>query len=116
MAVLYANNARSTLAASITASQTALTVAPGDGGLFPYPAGGDVFYATLANQTESATEIVRVNARSADTFTVVRGQDGTSAQAWAAGDKVELRLTRALLDAYAQDRASEALAMALALG
>jgi len=110
MAVLYTNNARSTLAASITASQTSLTVASGDGGLFPHPANGDVFYATLANQSESAQEIVRVNARSVDTFTVVRGQDGTSAQAWAAGDKVELRLTRAMLDDFKNDtRASEAI-------
>lgn len=97
MAVLYTNNASSTLAAGINNSATSLSVAAGAGALFPSPSGGDVFYATLADSVGNI-EIVRVTARSTDALTVVRGQDGTSARAWSAGDAVELRVTRAMLD------------------
>jgi hypothetical protein len=97
MAVLYANNATTTLAASITNSATSLSVAAGKGALFPAIGGSDYFYVTLTN-TAGAIEIVKVTARSVDTFTVTRGQDGTTGLAWAAGDKVDLRITKAVLD------------------
>ena len=103
MAVLYTNNARATLAAALNSSATTLAVSAGQGALFPSPTGSDVFFVTLTNASESVFEIVRVTARATDTFTVVRGQDGTSAAAWAAGDKVELRLNRALLDQLKTD-------------
>lgn len=96
MAVLYTNNASTTLASGITNSATSLTVATGTGALFPSLSGGDVFYATLASG--STYEIVKVTARSTDTFTIVRAQDGTSAAVWSTGDLVELRITKALLD------------------
>lgn len=97
MPVLYTNNAASTLATGITNVATSLSVAAGAGALFPSPSGGDVFYATLADSAGNI-EIVRVTARSTDTLTIVRAQDGTAARAWLAGDAVELRVTRAMLD------------------
>lgn len=97
MAVLYTNNAASTLSASITNSQTSLSVASGQGALFPSLSGGNYFYATLVDGSANI-EIVKVTSRSTDTFTVVRGQDGTTGRAYSAGDKVELRIVRALLD------------------
>lgn len=97
MPVLYTNNAASTLAAGISSVATSLSVAASAGALFPSPSGGDVFYATLSD-TAGNIEIVRVTARSTDTLTIVRAQDGTSARAWLAGDAVELRVTRAMLD------------------
>lgn len=97
MAVLYSNNASTTLSASITSAATTLVVASGKGALFPAISGSDYFYITLVN-TAGVIEIMKVTARSTDTFTVVRGQDGTSAAAWAAGDRVELRFNKALLD------------------
>lgn len=111
MAVLYTNNAGSTLASGISNSATSLTVATGDGSKFPSLSGGDVFYATLAKQDDSVLEVVKVTARSANTFTVARAQDGTTAAAWSAGDLVELRITRALLDGkQAQDDDLDAIA------
>lgn len=97
MAVLYTNNASTTLSAGINSAVTSLSVASGAGALFPNPTAGDVFYATLANSAGNI-EIVLVTARSADTFTIVRGIDGTTARAWLAGDSVEIRVTRAMLD------------------
>jgi hypothetical protein len=90
---LFTNNAATTLASGVLIGATSLTVATGDGAEFPTLAGAQYFYCTLANNA-GAVEIIKVTARSTDTFTIVRGQDGTSAAAWSAGDKVELRLTR----------------------
>ena len=97
MAMKFTNNATTTLASNITSSATSLTVSASSGSLFPTLSGSDYFYCTLAN-TSGAIEIVKVTARSTDTFTITRGQDGTSGQAWNSGDKVELRLVAASLN------------------
>lgn len=101
MSILFTNNAATTLASGITNVATSLTVASGQGALFPALSGGNIFYATLANSS-GGVEIVQVTARTTDTFTIVRGQDGTSALAWNSGDKVELRVTAADLTAMPQ--------------
>jgi len=94
MAVQYANNATTSLASNITSTQATMTVSTGTGALFPQlTTAGDVFYATLDAHT-GHTEIVQVTAVASDTFTIVRGQDGTTASAWTSGTKVDLRLTR----------------------
>ena len=86
---LYANNAESTLAGAITNVALTLNVSPGSGVLFPNPnnALGQFFRLSL---TDAATalqhEIVYVTAKTTDTFTILRGQEGTTAQAWSAGD------------------------------
>lgn len=102
MSVLYTNNATTTLSASITNSTTSLSVASGTGSLFPAITGSDFFFVTISNSA-GTNEIVKVTARSVDTFTIVRAQDGTSAAAWSAGDKVELRITKAMLDQFKTD-------------
>lgn len=96
MAVLVKNNAYSTLAAGINDSATSITLAAGTGARFPAAGGSDYFYATLIN-TSNQLEVVKVTARSTDTLTVVRGQDGTTARAYSASDRIELRVTAALL-------------------
>lgn len=92
MAQLFTNNATSTLAADITNSATSLTVASGHGARFPSPTGDDYFLVTL-EKTDGTREIVKVTARSTDTFTIVRAQEGTTGTAFTAGDVVELRVT-----------------------
>lgn len=97
MAMKFTNNATSTLASGINDSVTSLSVASGQGALFPTLGGSDYFYCTLAN-TAGTVEIVKVTARSTDTFTIVRGQDNTTAATWLSGDRVELRLVAASLN------------------
>jgi len=97
MAMKFTNNATSTLASGINNSVTSLSVASGQGALFPTLGGSDYFYCTIAN-TAGTVEIVKVTARSTDTFTIVRGQDGTTAATWLSGDRVELRLVAASLN------------------
>jgi hypothetical protein len=63
--------------------------------LFPILTTGQIFYGTLASSSSTTTEIVQVTATSTDTFTVVRGQGGTTAAAFVSGDKFELRITAA---------------------
>jgi len=93
---LFANNAESTLAASINASVTTMVLGTGDGAKFPNPTGGDFFLVTVLQKvgaTEANWEIVKCTARSGDTLTIQRGQDSTTAQVHAFGDVVSLRAT-----------------------
>jgi len=96
MAQLFANNASATLASNITSVATTLTVSAGAGALFPSPTGGNYFLITMvgvASGVETSWEIIKVTARSTDTLTIVRAQESTTAYAWTAGTKIELRLT-----------------------
>ena len=79
MATLFTNNASAPIASTITSSATSITVASGQGAEFPVLAGSDNFTATLVD-TSNNIEIVQVTARSGDTMTVVRGQEGTTAR------------------------------------
>lgn len=88
LTLLAANNAQTVLAAGISASATSMTVNSGTGVLFPAPSAGVSFFKlTLIDAaTGQLTEIVHVTARSGDTMTIDRGQEGTTARAWSAND------------------------------
>jgi microcystin-dependent protein len=97
MAVKLANNAVSRLAGNISNSATTINLVPGEGARFPTLAAGDWFPLTLV-KTNGDLEIVRATARSSDTITIVRAQENTTAQAFSAGDRVEIRLTSGTLE------------------
>jgi len=97
MGVKVTNNAFGTLSAAITSASTTITLDSGQGARFPTLGAGDYFYATLVD-TANNLEIVKVTARSTDSMTAVRGQDGTSASSFAIGDRFELRPTAALFE------------------
>lgn len=105
MTQLYTNNANTTLSVALTAAATSLVVQPGAGAKFPAPAAGDSFLLTLfkvAGGVESGYEIVKVTARASDTFTIVRAQEGTVAQAYGVGDQVSHRITAGTMAGLAQ--------------
>lgn len=102
MAVLFTNNATTNLAASITTGDTSLTVLTGTGSLFPNPTAPDYFLITLIGISGSPIEIVKCTARSTDTFTIVRGQEGTTPSSFTGGDQVQLRITAGVMQAAAQ--------------
>ncbi len=87
--VLFTNNATSVLSADISAVDTSFDVSVG--ARFPSPTGGDYFYLTIDDGSD--IEIVKVTARSGDTLTVVRAQQGTTARAFVAVTPVALRVT-----------------------
>jgi hypothetical protein len=90
----FTNVAKTLLAAPITPTSTTIQVSPGTGSLFPTLSAGQVFMATLLDAaTQTTREIVQVTARSGDVLTVVRGQEGTAAGAYAANDLIQLFMT-----------------------
>ena len=97
MSVLFSNNASTTLSAGAGDSATSITVA--DGSVFPTISGSDYVYLTLEVESDpDLKEIVKCTARSGNTLTIVRAQDGTSARTFSTADKCELRLTAAGLN------------------
>ncbi|HDM8446404.1 TPA: hypothetical protein P0O00_001713 [Yersinia enterocolitica] len=104
LTLLSANNASTVLSAGISASATTLTVNTGTGGLFPSPVSGTSFFKlTLIDAaTGTLTEIVHVTARTGDTMTIVRGQEGTVSRLWSANDIAANMMTAGTLDLFAQ--------------
>jgi hypothetical protein len=85
--ILFANNASSTLAGAITNTATTVNLAAGSGALFPNPGAGQFFVMTFVDAaTGLLNEIVWCTARTADTLTILRAQEGTTAKSWLAGD------------------------------
>lgn len=106
MGVKFKNNAASTLDTAISAVDVGLSVAYGDGPLFPAAGAGDYFYMTI-EATDGTYEVVKVTARSGDAMTIVRAQEDTTALAFTAGALCELRITnQGLLDKFAEDNLS----------
>ena len=102
---LYANNAYSQLAGNITGSQTTITVTSGTASRFPSPVSGTQFFrltVTGQNSPNVSIEIMYVTAVSGSTFTVIRGQEGTTAQAWSLGDLVGLEPTAGMMNQFVQ--------------
>lgn len=91
-----ANLAKTTIATTVLGiSDTSVTVATGDGTLFPSISDSRYYYyLTLVSADNSKKEIVKATARSGDTFTIVRAQGGTTAKAFAAGDSIALGWTK----------------------
>lgn len=105
--LLAANNAQSVLAAGISASATTMTLNTGTGALFPAPVSGTSFFKlTLIDAaTGQISEIVHVTARTGDTLTIVRAQEGTLARSWSVNDIAANMMTAGtlsyILDNYA---------------
>lgn len=92
MVAIFANNATGKLGGDITTSSTTLILQTGNGALFPSPTGGDYFPITVV-KADGTLEIMKCTARSVDTLTVTRSQEGTTAKAFTIGDRVSLRMT-----------------------
>jgi hypothetical protein len=101
MTQLFANNIVTEVATGINASATSLVL--DDASSMPSPTGGDYFLLTLfsknASGKEDTWEILKVTARSSNTVTIVRAQEGTSAATWAAETPCEMRATGATFGA-----------------
>lgn len=103
---LYANNAKTTLYSLIGSSDTTLTVA--DGSLFPTPGAGQYFLVTL--EYGGVIEIISVQSKTGNTFSgCQRAQEGTVANGFPSGARVECRVTSGTLASFARriDRVDE---------
>ncbi len=100
---LFANDAKSTLAAGIGPTDTTITLASGSGSLFPNPTTGQQFAVTLIDlSTGQVKEIVYCTARTGDVLTVARGQEGTPENAYIAGSFACMFITAGVAAAFAQ--------------
>lgn len=102
MAILFKNNAASTLTYKMTDAQEVMYVA--DASVFPVIAdgSGDVFKLTLVG--EDTLEIVEAfaayNPEGRQGFKIRRAQEDTTAQAWPVGTRVEMRITAEALNSF----------------
>lgn len=82
---IFANNVNTSLFAAITSTATSLTLLSATN--LPTLAAGQIMPLTLNDKaTRTVFEIVYVTAISGTNLTVIRGQEGTAAQNWNAGD------------------------------
>jgi hypothetical protein len=104
MPQIFVNNAISTLSSAIAAGATSILIQPGHGSRFPTIAAPDFCYCTLEDASGNI-EIIQVTAHAAgaQSLTVIRGVQGTTARAWASGDLFELRMTAAEMTAWEAD-------------
>ena len=107
---VFQNQATSQLASGIVSTALSITLNSGGGAKFPViSSSSQVFYATLYDAaTKLLREIVLVTAVTGDVLTVVRGQDGTTAQSWSAGDYIALWVTRAMVNNFVQQAQAQA--------
>jgi len=109
MAILFTNNALTTLAANISNSDTVVTVAASTGGNFPSVTGGGGDYFVITMEDASGNrEFIKVETRSTDTFgdgsyPCTRGYWSSTPRAWVAGDSVDLRWSADAIQEYLQN-------------
>lgn len=103
--VISANNAGSALAASITAVDVSLTLTAGGGAAFASPGAGQYCTITIVDQgTGLIDEIIWYTTKTGDVLSgLVRGQEGTTAKAWAVYDPVANLWTSGQMAKMAQD-------------
>lgn len=100
MALKFSNNAVSTVTIAPSPGTTGLTFSLADGSKFPTYGAGDYSYLTYDDGAGNI-EIVKVEGRSGNNFTIAtggRGLDGTAATTWQVGKLVELRLPKIALE------------------
>lgn len=100
---LWANNISVRLAEPVSDSTTSIVLASGAGAQIGLsPTGGQFFLVSLVSGT--FLEVVRCTARSGDTLTVTRAQEGTSARAWqVSGTNVVISATATTLSTLQAD-------------
>lgn len=102
MAVLYTNNAATTLSVAISDADTTITVL--DASEFPVISSPNYAYLTITDVTN--IEIVKCTNITGNVLTVIRAQENTTAIAWDIGTDIDLRVTAQMLtDAFTENTA-----------
>jgi len=91
MTIQLKNNAFGYLDTAINASDVGLSLGAGEGANFPALSAGQYFYATLSSGSDR--EVVKVTAIAGDALSITRAQESTTALAFPAGARIELRVT-----------------------
>lgn len=107
MSAKYSNFFRTVItnAGGISAGATSMTVASVTG--MPTLAGSDYCRALIRRASDGARELVKVTAISGLTITMTRAEESTTALAFAAGDRVEIIFSAALLEDLLAEKQAE---------
>lgn len=101
------NDVNTTLAASITSTQTTFSLSSSAN--LPTLAAGEIMPLTLRDAaTRLIDEIVYVTSIAGSSVTCTRGQEGTAAQSWAAGDYAYSCVTAAAANSFVQQTSLDA--------
>ncbi len=91
----YSNNAKSILTADFNAVDTTLSITPLDVAKFPsISETWDYFKLILRDIASNKYEIVKVISITGSDFTVLRAQEGTTAEDWLANNEIYLGITK----------------------
>jgi len=93
MEVLFNNFASGTLLFDILGSDTSIELDVGEGQFFPTPIVGAEYCILVIEDISGIKEIVHMVERIGDILTCTRGEEGTIAQAYEKGSRIELRAT-----------------------
>jgi len=105
---IIADNTYGTIASGLSVGDTALVFTAGHGARFPVVASPNVMYCVLLNAGNVLEEIkITAHAAGSDSATIVREQGGTSAKVWSAGDRIEARVSSAVLEGITAFRSSD---------
>jgi hypothetical protein len=96
MGLKIVNQAYGILASGITSGATTIPLQTGHGARFGSLAAGEFLLLTLINGANQL-EVTKITGIAGDNLTAVRGQDGTTAIAFSAGDRIECRPCRAAM-------------------
>lgn len=103
MVLKIKNNAMTVVPGAIDVLDTTINVVPGTGDIFPELDPGDYFEATIQGP-DNSYEVVKVTARTGDSFTVERAQSDTVAIPFPSNSRLELRVTVANVQKYVDDK------------
>lgn len=113
---VFSNRAAAPLASGITSGAASLTVSAGYGSLFPVAAGSQYFGAVIQKgplDTDVREYIYCQRAAGSDTITILaRGQEGSSAQSFAAGDVIARVVLAGEMATFVQREAETVMASA----
>lgn len=114
---LYTDSATGVLASDIAIDTTVFSLGAGQGVNFPTPANyPDEFALLTLENTAGYKEKVILTERQGDQLTVIRAQEGTSAFAFLAGSRCELRMTATAIQNMLQKETGDVIDTQAGLG
>ena len=100
MEVLFNNFASGTLLNDILGSDLNITLDVGEGNFFPTPIVGAEYCVCVIEDISGVKEVVHMVERVGGVLTCVRGQEGTIAQSYDMGSRIELRATAGFFEEF----------------
>lgn len=101
--IKFTNNASTQLTQTLLATDTVLYVGTNSASIFPKLDTTDDYFLLTLFDINKNREVVKCTARTDDSCTVVRAQEGTTAKTFQVGSLVELRLTADSITKIAED-------------